>query len=104
MAVVTVKGGNVETQATASILSNDPDNLICFGEPVLFTGLPGGMPNYKFYLNGVQVQDGANGVYLNSTMPIIDYYDQQGKLQKVDAGQDVNAVLEFFESTIKSNE
>ena len=43
-------------------------------------------------------------VYLKSTTPIIDYYEQQGKLEKVDAGQDMKVVLEFFESTIKTNE
>ena len=68
VANVTVKGGDVEIQTSASISSNDSDNLICFGDQVIFTGLPGGMTNYQFYLNGVQVQNGANSVYLNNTL------------------------------------
>jgi len=43
-------------------------------------------------------------VYLKSTAPIIDYYKTQGKLRKVDAGQDVKDVLCFFEESIKTNE
>jgi len=42
-------------------------------------------------------------VYLKSTMPIIDYYEDQGKLSKVNAGQDAKDVLDFFESSIKTN-
>ncbi len=68
IANVTVIGGNVEIQSSASISSNDPDNLICFGDQIIFTGFPGGMANYQFYLNGVQVQDGANSVYINNTL------------------------------------
>jgi gliding motility-associated-like protein len=65
--VITV-GGNVENQAIASISSDDSDNLICFGDQVIFSGLPGGMTNYDFYLNGNLVQSGANGVYLNNSL------------------------------------
>lgn len=43
-------------------------------------------------------------VYLKSTTPIIDYYEAQDKLKRVDASQDVNVVLEFFEKTIAVNE
>ncbi|MEW5895288.1 MAG: adenylate kinase [Candidatus Omnitrophota bacterium] len=43
-------------------------------------------------------------VYLTSTAPIINYYQKQEKLRKVDASQDVKDVLVFFEGLIKSNE
>jgi len=43
-------------------------------------------------------------VYLKSTTPIIDYYEAQSKLNRVDASQDVKVVLEFFEKTIAVNE
>jgi len=43
-------------------------------------------------------------VYLKSTTPIIDYYEAQDKLKRVDASQDVKVVLEFFEKTIAVNE
>jgi gliding motility-associated-like protein len=68
IANVTVVGGNVEIQSTASITSSDADNLICYGDQVVFTGLPGGMTNYEFYLNGVSVQNGANSVYVNNSL------------------------------------
>ncbi len=68
VANVTVIGGNIEIQSTASIASSDDDNIICFGDQVIFTGLPGGLANYDFYLNGVQVQSGANSVYVNSAL------------------------------------
>lgn len=42
-------------------------------------------------------------VYVKSTAPIIDYYDRQGKLQKVDAGQDVKDVLCFFENSVQAH-
>lgn len=43
-------------------------------------------------------------VYLKSTAPIIDYYDRQKKLERVDAGQDVSEVIRFFEHSIKAND
>ena len=42
-------------------------------------------------------------VYLTSTAPIIDYYADQAKLKRVDAGQDMKDVLQFFEDTICAN-
>lgn len=68
IANATIKGGNVEIISTASITSDDADNLICFGDQVMFSGLPGGLTNYEFYLNGVQVQTGGNSVYINSAL------------------------------------
>ncbi len=68
IANTTIKGGNVEIISTASITSDDADNLICFGDQVIFTGLPGGLTNYTFYLNGGEVQNGGNSVYINSTL------------------------------------
>jgi gliding motility-associated-like protein len=65
---VMVDGGNVDIQATVSISSSDDDNLICFGELVTFTALPGGLANYDFYLNGGIVQSGASNVYVNSSL------------------------------------
>lgn len=68
IANTTIKGGNVQIPATVSITSNDADNIICFGDQVMFSGLPGGMVNYDFHLNGTSVQSGGNSVYLNSTL------------------------------------
>ncbi len=67
IADIIVINGNVDIQSIATISSN-VGNTICFGDQALFTGLPGGMPQYDFYLNGVLRQSGANGVYLNSTL------------------------------------
>ena len=39
-------------------------------------------------------------VYLKSTTPIIEYYAAQGKLKKIDAGQDAKDVLLHFEDLI----
>lgn len=39
-------------------------------------------------------------VYLKSTTPIIEYYAAQGKLKKIDAGQDAKDVLIHFEDLI----
>ncbi len=43
-------------------------------------------------------------IYIKSTSPIIDYYGAQDKLKRVDAGQGIETVLEFFENMIKTNE
>ncbi|MCG8311440.1 MAG: gliding motility-associated C-terminal domain-containing protein [Cytophagales bacterium] len=67
IANVTVKGGNVENTPAVQV-SSDVGNSICFGDQVIFTGLPGGMTNYQFFLNGSSVQNGANSVYLNNTL------------------------------------
>lgn len=42
-------------------------------------------------------------VYLKSTAPIIDYYADQGKLKRVDGGQDMKDVLRFVQDTICVN-
>jgi large repetitive protein len=65
---VTVVNSNIDILPTASITSNDADNIICFGQQVIFTGLPGGMANYEFYLNGTLAQGGGNSVYVNNTL------------------------------------
>lgn len=39
-------------------------------------------------------------VYYQSTAPIIDYYEKQGKVKRVDAGQHMDDVLKFFEDNI----
>ncbi len=67
-ASVTIDDGVVDIQATASMTSSDPDNLICFGETVIFTGLPTSMVNYKFYVNNVLTQDGVNPTYINAVL------------------------------------
>jgi gliding motility-associated-like protein len=67
VANVTVVEGNVEIDATVSISSSDDDNLICFGDQVIFTA-SGGLANYDFYLNGGVVQSGAKNVYINSSL------------------------------------
>ncbi|MDZ7606680.1 MAG: cohesin domain-containing protein [Cyclobacteriaceae bacterium] len=67
IATVNVFNGNVDIQSVATISSN-VGNTICFGDQVLFTGLPGGQSQYDFYLNGVLAQSGANSIYLNSAL------------------------------------
>ncbi|MFC5536489.1 PKD domain-containing protein [Rhodocytophaga aerolata] len=50
-----------------TLTSSDADNIICQGETVTFTAsssIP--VSNYKFYVNGTLVQDGAFPTYLTS--------------------------------------
>jgi hypothetical protein len=71
IANVTTEDGNVEIQPLPQITSSIP-SPICFGDTVVFTASPGGMTNYNFYLNGVSVQNGANGAYVNHDLLNLD--------------------------------
>ncbi len=50
----------------ATLTSTDPDNILCAGSSVTFTG--GGGTNYNFNLGGVSVQSGALASYTTSSI------------------------------------
>jgi len=61
-------GGVVDTNSvwvmsvpTATLFSNDADNIICEGDNVIFTA--GGGTNYQFYVNGSSVQSGVTSTF-----------------------------------------
>ncbi|MFC5536490.1 beta strand repeat-containing protein, partial [Rhodocytophaga aerolata] len=56
----------VNPMPVVSLVSSDADNAICQGETVTFTANSASASNYKFYVNGTLVQEGAFPTYLTS--------------------------------------
>ncbi len=66
---------NVLTTLTASLVSDDADNVICAGANVRFTATPAG-GNYDFRINGgPPVQIGASNIFNSSTLASGDQVD-----------------------------
>ncbi|WP_148115048.1 beta strand repeat-containing protein, partial [Chryseotalea sanaruensis] len=62
---------NVISGITASLVSNDGDNIICDGTTVLFTATPIGAASYDFILNGnfgTPIQSGVSNTFSTNTL------------------------------------
>lgn len=53
---------------TPTIISSDADNIICTGENITFTASPSSFDEYRFLLNGVQVQSTSSNTYNTSNL------------------------------------
>lgn len=59
-------------QSSLNINLQANKSTICAGENVIFTASPNTYVNYRFFLNGVEVQNSANPVYANSNLQTND--------------------------------
>ncbi|QHT68895.1 PKD domain-containing protein [Rhodocytophaga rosea] len=53
---------------TVTLASSDPDNVICLGDALTFTATSATAVNYKFFVNGALVQDGAFPTFTTTTL------------------------------------
>jgi len=58
----------VYANPTATLSSDDADNIICIGQDVTFTAGPAGQIDYEFFVNGSSVQTGTSTTYSTSTL------------------------------------
>ncbi|MDP6909220.1 MAG: hypothetical protein QF371_06930, partial [Flavobacteriales bacterium] len=54
---------------TVTLVSDDPDNVICEGETITFTASPAGMDNYEFFNGTTSVQSGTSEVLFGTIQP-----------------------------------
>ncbi len=55
-------------QSSLNINLQASDDTVCAGENVTFTAAPATYVNYRFFLNGVEVQNSANPIYSNANL------------------------------------
>ena len=58
----------VNANPTATLVSDDADNIICIGQDVIFTAGPAGQVNYEFFVNGGSVLSGTSTTFSTSSL------------------------------------